>query len=400
MSQVNTRDESDIAITQVLEKILLLNDEQDFVKDLIVDYGYPAWDKGIVSNATSDPSIQVVHIPLAFVSAKKISSYLLATITSDGTIEFAFVEGEFLDEIIKGGNIDFDISYHVAVFLTFNEKLYGNILLDYYEWLDAFTKDKLQNDEASVHTRCSVEIEICYEAGPIALQGEVETREINCYTVVLDCGSGDEGGFGISTIGNGTTSTGGWSTSSNGGGSSTGTNTETFQDFDSLKDLCAAIDGYTGDEDPDDPTGGLPTIDAETISACAALDYLSNSGYFTQGQIDAFIKNKLLIGVASYLQNNTGQYHIDLAIAYGTLLENGDTELGFKEFKKLYNLVVNELKPVLGLDEGEVSFLLITSDLANEINDFIESNNFEYSSTAIEASNIHIDLLMSDFIFN
>lgn len=106
-------------INKVLEKVLLLNDGNSFVSAMIQDYGYPAWDKAILTTSNDEDGIEVniVHIPFALTSESELTSYLFAVIDANDEIEYAQIKRSDLDVVVAANDINFDISYHIFIWL-------------------------------------------------------------------------------------------------------------------------------------------------------------------------------------------------------------------------------------------------------------------------------------------
>ena len=357
-THVEERDELDPIVNQVLEKALLLNDGDSFASTIIEDYGYPAWDKAIVSLSIDNSSVNGVHIPFSFIGGEFVNSYLLAMVNPDGEITFAFIDGNFIDGIVGEGNIVFDISYHVTVFIKLNENLFGITPEYLLDWLRLFSENNFNDPEGSAATRCiTTEMEICYWVCPYALQdsSQVDTREScwECFFVTVEQGC-DTGGGGV---GSGSTSTGGGiNTGSGGGGSSSGNdgNNDGTPIFENILEFC----GLTGDEVPGE---GYELTDIQK-KACNALDYLEDNE-FPQANINYLMdinQINLIIQIANYIQQG-GAYELSLATDYIAMLVEETTSLGFKQFKKLYDSIIEEEEEIsngIHIDHSVSEFLL------------------------------------------
>lgn len=381
------REELDPIVNQVLEKILLLNDGDSFASGIIEDYGYPAWDKAIVSLSIDNSSVNGVHIPFSFIGGESVNSYLLAMVNPDGEISFAFIDGNFIDGIVGEGNIDFDISYHVTVFIKLNESLFGTTPEYLLAWLRLFSENNFDDTEVAA-TRCiTTEMEICYWVCPYVLQdsSQIETREScwECFNVTIEQGCDTGGGGGV---GSGTTSTGGGiNTGSNGGGSSSGNdgNNDGTPIFENILEFC----GLTGDEGP----GQGYELTEQQKKACEALDYLDDNE-FPQANIDYLTginQMSLLIQIANYIQQG-GAYELSLATDYISLLIGNNTNLGFKEFKKIYQFL-DDMKD--DLTTAQYDWFLENIDILNEINNINNSSlpdeeKYEAIYNVIVAENI------------
>lgn len=401
-SQVNTRGDLDEAINIVMNRMILLNDEKVFIPEVIGNYGYAAWDQSIVvvSKDEDGNKVSIVHTPFATSDGTSINAYLLSTVTETGEVEFAVINADFINSIIEQSNLEFDISYHLVYFLKFDLLLFDTVNDNYTNWLNQIPTGNFQNNSVSTRSGCYMLTEVCYDNTIYVFQpgedNQAFTRDWICFDVLIyfeDCsgipndgggtwngntGGGHDDGTGSNydpgAVGDGTTSTDtGWGTGPGGGGGSgtnnggSYTNMEGFsQDLIDILQKCNDAASQTGDEGPGET---IATVDASTQSTCDAISSLQ--AFLTNGQINALAEMdiSLLNQVANYLTLG-GAYEFGLVVA----MINSGTELGFKEFKKLYELVVQDLKPILNSNEAEDNFLLGNPNVANQIKEFLDEN--------------------------
>ena len=124
----------------------------------------------------------------------------------------------------------------------------------------------------------------------------------------------------------------------------------------------------------------LPFIDL-------AYDYLTLHNHSAQAR--QVIKDAIYLFLHYPVPNF--QAGLEVADLYQEMTTNGQTNLGLDEFWELYNLVVNELKPQLGLNQGEVNWLLSQHDVAWGINDFLDT--YGNNADSDEYANYMIDIM-------
>ncbi len=403
--------------------MLILNDADNFVAALIDDLGHIGWDRAIVKE--NDEGTSVVHLPLVSINTNSLTSYLVATVKNGNEVEFAMITKDFIDSIVDVNNIDFDIAYHVIVLLELEYSLFGTATQKYADWLYLFDASKFQSGAADTRNGCFILEFRCWNSDILTLQdnNQSSVREKVCAWMSFysaDCdgnitnstgsgtvgqGSGTGGGGnygGIGSVGNGTTTTSStWGNTNTGGGGSSGTNSNgsTMSVFEQLLIACSSAGGdIAGDVAP----GYVPIqLSDQQQAACDAITYLQ--GAYPSPENLEIIGNLGETGIgnlilaALYLQDNEGEYYKNLISTYASMLASNDTEMGLKEFEKLY-AKVNSLKQILGLNNSEVEFLLINSsssnNIAQRINDLL--NNNPNDTDLLDAANIHIDQLISN----
>lgn len=99
--------------------------------------------------------------------------------------------------------------------------------------------------------------------------------------------------------------------------------------------------------------------------------------------------------ISNYIENSAEPIDPGLIAAFLQMTNCGQEGMGFKAFQMLYELVVNVLKPELGLNQAEVDLLLSHSEIANQLEDFFEIYSFSNES-ANNFANYCIDITLQD----
>ncbi|HFC01292.1 MAG TPA: hypothetical protein ENJ53_10850, partial [Phaeodactylibacter sp.] len=348
--------------------MLLQNANDSYVDAMIAEIGYPLWDRAVVLNDEENSNQKGVLIPFAKLKDDFISAYILAFV-SDSWMSFLVIDKQNVNNIIKGGQpLSYDyFDFHLFGFISFDYQIFGEKEHEYLDLFDLIHEENIAG-EPNVSTRSSSTtwtIENCEHVERAFTGNEVDTRTHDCVLIITyfdSCGGvGGGSSFSPFSYGNNLPNYG---NSSNTGGAGGGGNSN-LSPFQILLNKCEKAD--TGE-----PGGNSTTLTDSEMDLCEEVNIISQyTGWGLDHENIAFLfPTEYWSMIAGYLQaGNTGEYSVGMIKTFMQMFHDGTTSLTWKEFMALYNLVVNELKPVLDLDQKEVDLLLNESStkLANEL---------------------------------
>jgi uncharacterized protein DUF3289 len=398
---IKSRTDEDSLVNEFFNYLLLLNQETNFAPGLIEQYGYPLWGQSKIYNDSTNTSDRGVLTPLARIDESRISSYVIG-IPHSGDWYALIVTHEELDSLILQypATDTLGLGFHVAVFLNTDERLFGTWDEEFKDWLWPllFEDTPFQSGEITSRDDWDLYCELICPC-PFKFQGEEEIEERGCSNCRWVCdfiiASLPTSGNGIGApIGGGSSSGGG----GGGGGSSIGTNSPAAV----VSQIMLVCQQYAAANEP----GGIPPneipggYNPETDCKCGQFMQiqenllLGNSDLlclYEQANCDDSDKDAAQM-ISTYIENSAEPIDPGLIAAFLQMTNCGQEGMGFKAFQMLYELVVNVLKPELGLNQAEVDFLLSQPDVAWGISDFLDT--YGNNPDATEFANYAIDILL------
>ncbi len=394
-SQITPRD-NDALITSVMNHILLQNQEHKFVHGLVERVGYPAWDRSEVINDTTNTK-QGVFVPFAKQNSTQLEA-LLAAVPDVGSQawKYILVERIWLDSILQTESSFTlsNISFYVAIILEFNKQLFGVSDTNYEEWLSEYNDRHTDGLQGGISLRdCIIDIVIthCIPIPQVLHSKEIEFRGIDrCYFFVVasgDCPPGTTTGGGLGYGGGG----------SNGGGGGGGNGGEVSPNSAAVNTQLQRCDIIADIQAGDLPRSAL-TYTTTEANLCGQLTVLIGTIPISTEDLYFWMQaqnNRLFSNVINYIQAHPNLTPLEVAAiqAYLHMAAEGEinmTTTSFLSFLGLYQLVYGDLVPQLELTEEEGKTLLLNSEIANEIKNFLVEKGFDHASKTAGKSLAHL----------
>lgn len=387
------RNGEDSLINAVYEYVLNLELESDVVEGLVDAVGFPVWNHSTIVEEVGNPNYKVVLTPFARLNEDHISGYAASfphgwgSATSSEFYILVFERSKIKSYVLANHPHEDSLAlgFHVATHYNFDEELFGTVDSDFTTWMSTFPPEDGDGFNDGISSRNNYVtlwgLIPCYAFGPP--NGGVEERA-GCYDFYnwssnVPCGPGNNNGNSGSGSGIGNF------INNEGGGGSGPNNTITLSNY--IQD-CQAI---LAAQEP----GGVPPSNIENADNPAMIQQCEN--YFTVSNALNLSEEELLwlinegmLGTIAFMLDNE-EINQDAILPWIGHKRGDGPHLSFRQFEALYNLVVNNLQPQLGLSQSEVDFLFGHSadGLASQINTFLESHPND--DLAVIYANVVID---------
>ena len=385
--------EEDSLVNEVLQHLLLMNQSNPFLMHVIDHFGYPVWNRSKIVTGVDNPAYRAVLTPYAKMEENQISGYSMAFPSPVDFTEWyvLIVHGDEIDTLIQApASCEVtNLVWHVAQKLDFDQQLFGTQQLNLKEWFegcmgdgDGFARTQ------QIQERCfTIDLGECVNTAFAPTEGQIEDRD-PCgagqvwISNIVSVGCGElgssnapiGGGVWIGTLGGGGGSTGG-STGGGGNGTSTSTNEETVIDLYSKYGECLLANPDIANavwqkenSFPQDLSLIRQLLDKVLEMICS-----EGEGQYMTPEIFESEYNRAL---CEFVVQNPERILFS-PLRYNTTFMR-DCVLQAVFPPELYTEVM-ELKGVLGLNQGEVLWLLNNQPpgTANEIHSFLQSKNFD-----------------------
>lgn len=367
-SQIQVRGENDQEYLDLLfSQLLELNSIKPFILGMIEDVGYPFWNKARILSDQNSKTTKAVILPFARLKENFTSFYLIAILDFKSKPIYYFIDKSKVEEIIKSGDLfsieQFD--FVLGQFIYFDKSIFAIGNHEYFPFLKELSKN-IDNEETYATTRDGWEMFPCDEFEYEQLQSsEASTRGRSIFCYKWSGGGSSPESSPESPFPNDPY----WG---GGGGTNGGYPNSSSISIQVMINTC-------GSHAPGEPTDG--SLSNTELTLCNQLNTIvEHTGiHENDDRIARLYKKKVYWNAVSafLLNGNTSSNDIEMVITFLDLLVGNmiTSDMSWGVFVGLYNLVVNELKPLLGLNSGEIYFLLGDKNSAEWVKTFMDENS-------------------------
>jgi hypothetical protein len=368
----------------------LLNQEleNNFVVDLVDEFGYPAWQNADIIDSTD---YAAVYIPFSFTDSEEITAYLSAAINGEA-VYYRLVSRALMDSVIEVSNLDHNRGIVVASLFSFtkvnrlafgtNTKRHLNFIEENVSFNENGYATKIQGISTFGQPRnTTVSWTVC-EMGEYARRYWVKYVH-HAYTIIC---SGDSGGGGGSRWGNPwkyTDTVFNPPRGNNGGGNGGGTSTQN-QPLTNLQNLLKDCEDGTLSFDPlctqyNLTIGCLPFLEARQD----VLNWYHSEGLFSQLQ--------------SFACSAANKRFLESAIVkYYQLKSSNQINGSLEAFSENWYPVWELKEWGINIDQTKELWLLENLDELDAIHEFIHLNGADAEHSS--AAEIYMNLASQDLL--